>query len=289
MRRRALLGGGMGLVLAGACGRRPAGADGPASRVVSVTLLSDAILWQLGETARARVVGVSSLVDDPTYSGVADTWPGELPRVPGKAEPILALAPDLAFLSTYTPAETVAMLEGTGLRIVQLTATGRFEAFHRDLDAIARAMAMVAEGQRLRDAFDARVEALRVRGRTHRPGLVLLDGTSTLGADSSFQDLCDLLDADNLAADQGIGAFGELAAEKVIALDPEWVVVPCSKGACDSPAKALAERPGFAGLSAVKAGRIIAVPRAVLYAVDERVLDAAQLVRDRLGAGSSGP
>lgn len=288
MRRRVLLTGGLAgaVSLAAGCGRRrKSGAS--ASRVVSVTLLSDALLWQLGESARQRVVGVSSLVDDPTYSGVAGRWPAALPRVPGRAEPILALDPDLAYLSNYTAPETVAMLEGTGLRLVQLAATGRFAAFREDLDAVASAIGLQSEGQRLREAFDARAEALRVRGRARRPGLLLLDGRSTLGSDSSFQDLCDLLEADNLAADQGIGAFGELAAEKVIALDPEWLVIPCLGDECADPTRLLRERPGFAELDAVKGGRVIAVPRAVLYAVDERVLDAAQLLVDGLAKGAS--
>ena len=84
--------------LATACGRTPRSqADrGPAARVVSQTITSDEILWALGEHVRARVIAVSSLVDDVRYSTMPDTWPADVPRTPTSSEALLALRPDLA-------------------------------------------------------------------------------------------------------------------------------------------------------------------------------------------------
>ncbi len=39
-------------------------------RIVSQTLLSDEILWDLGPQVRAHVIAVSKLADDPRYSSV---------------------------------------------------------------------------------------------------------------------------------------------------------------------------------------------------------------------------
>jgi ABC-type Fe2+-enterobactin transport system substrate-binding protein len=91
------------LCIVGGCGRteadtKPTLRHRP-QRIVSQVVTSDEILWGLGSDVRARVAGVSSMADDPTYSGVAHTWPQTVARIAGTSEALVAASPDLVIVA----------------------------------------------------------------------------------------------------------------------------------------------------------------------------------------------
>src|SRR5690606_372695 len=101
----------------GTCGRSGADPQHTSTRperIVSQVVTSDEILWELGDEVRARVAGVSIMADDPTYSGVANSWPSSVPRVPGTSEALVAARPDLVIVASFTSPETRALLERSG-------------------------------------------------------------------------------------------------------------------------------------------------------------------------------
>jgi ABC-type Fe3+-hydroxamate transport system substrate-binding protein len=110
--RRTLLSGLSSLVLLG-CRDRASGRErgGPPQRIASRTILADEVMWALGPEVQARVVGLSTLVDDPRYSLVADRWPASTPRLGTDPEQLLALAPDLVIVASFTAPEYRATIE----------------------------------------------------------------------------------------------------------------------------------------------------------------------------------
>ena len=122
-------------------------------RIVSQSLASDEMLFPM--VAPERLVGLSSLSRDPKYSNVV----AEATRHPAPsietAEDIVRLKPDLIFVTTYSRAEVVEVLESTGAPVYRLANFDDFAGVMTNLRRIGAAVGeeeaaerMVAEMQR---------------------------------------------------------------------------------------------------------------------------------------------
>src|SRR5262245_19795118 len=84
-------------------------------RIVSQTLGTDEILWVICQ--RERIVGVSKIGLEPSYSPIADELRSANVTTIFDAEEILRLQPDLVFVASYSLAETVESLKSSGAKI----------------------------------------------------------------------------------------------------------------------------------------------------------------------------
>src|SRR5688572_3082495 len=95
----------LALLLGCRSGEREGTSDGPAQRIASRTVFADEVLWALGPEVQARVVGLSPMADDGRYSTVAGQWPDATARLGRNPEELLALAPDLVILASFSEVE----------------------------------------------------------------------------------------------------------------------------------------------------------------------------------------
>lgn len=266
-----------------ACKRRERPApEGPPQRIVSQTILSDEVLWALGESVRPRVVGISRLADDPRYSLVAGTWPEDVERMPLSSESLLAKDPDLVIIADFTAVETKTMLEGAGLPTLQLSGFDGFADYRAHLRAIGGAIGAPDEAEALREEFD------RALGRppTLASGLAAVSWNegNVAGRATTFDDVARAAGLANLAADRGIDGHKPVTLEQLVAWDPAVLVIPCvgdEAQDCRRTERDTAAQPGIAATAAAREGLVVAVPSRYLYSVGRGMLETVAILRRR--------
>lgn len=277
---------------AAACGSPGVAAPtGPKARVVSQVVLADEVLWELGPEVHARVVGVSTMADDPRYSTVAGHWPGEVARVAGSSEDLVALAPDLVVVADFTAVETRALLERLGIPTLHLSGFDGFADYRRHVQTLADALGVPRRGGELVAVFDARLAALHdtFAHAGDAPGIVSWQEGTIAGTHTIFADQAAAAGYRLLAAEHGVVGHQSLALERLVVWDPEYVVVSCTDDDAEGCARAereFATLPGIGATRAARTGGVIAVPSKLLYSTGVAMLDVVELLARRRKARS---
>lgn len=266
--------------LALACARPTAAPAQAATRVVSQVVFADEVLFELGPDARARVVGVSAMADDPRYSAVADRWPAEVARIGGGVEAIVAATPDLVVLADFSAAETRAALAGLHIPTLTLSRFDGFADYRTHVHELAAAVGATAAGADAIAAFDRRLAALRRAPRADATVVSWQEG-STAAAHTIFADEAEAAGMVVLAAEHGLVGHAPLALEQLVAWDPAYIVVPCDAAPCEAVAAEFGARAGVAATRAARAGQVIAAPSHLLYSTGPGMLDMVELLVGR--------
>lgn len=275
------------LALAACRGRAKPRDDGkpgkPPQRIASRTVFADEVLWALGPAVRARVVGLSPMADDPRYSMVAGEWPKTTPRLGRNPGELLALAPDLVILASFSAAEYRAAIEDKVTVLILDDFTG-FDGYLANLERLADALDEQDAVAVLRDRFVARraeLEAARPP-LDERPTIAAWDHGYSPGSATSFDDAASSAGFINLPAREGLSGHQRIDAEQLVAWDPEWVVVSCGERSCDQAIAKFAALPGFAGLTAVTREQVIAIAPPYLGTTGEGMLDVTATIQAAL-------
>ncbi|MDC0715453.1 ABC transporter substrate-binding protein [Nannocystis bainbridge] len=273
----------------GAPAPAPETGDAPAHRIVSQTILSDEVLWALGPAAQARVVGVSALADDPRYSGVAGVWPPATPRRALTSEGLLALAPDLAVIASFTSPEVRELLTSHGVRLLEFTRFTGFADYRSHVRQLAAAVEDPAAGERLIADLDGRLARLAARRPAIRLAAVSWGDGHAAAAGTSFDDVAEAAGLSNMAKEKGLEGHVPVALELMVSWDPPVIVTGCPAPEPDDPAcraaeAAVAALPGVRATAAARGGRIFAVPARALASTGEGMARAAEILQDRLRA-----
>jgi len=267
----------LALALVACQGRaQPHARTGPPQRVASRTVFADELLWTLGPEIQARVVGLSPMADDPRYSMVAGRWPQSTPRLGRNPEELLALAPDLVILASFSAPEYRAAIEDKLTVLVLDDFTG-FDGYLENLARVSEALGSPEAGAIVRDRFIARRAALEAKRppASERPTVIAWDHGYAPGSETSFHDMAASAGFINLPTREGLVGHQRVDAEQVVAWDPAWVVVSCGEGSCAEAVAAFGSLPGFAGLAAVTRGQLIAIEPPYLSTTGEAMLEVA--------------
>jgi iron complex transport system substrate-binding protein len=279
--RRALA---IALVLLGACSRtheKPQ-ADAVPQRIASRTVLSDEVLWELGEDVQARVVGLSPMVDDPRYSSVADRWPASVPRLGRNPEELLATGADLVIVASFSDAEYRAAIADHS-RLLVLEDFSGFAAYLENLEAIGTAVGADPEQiTALRKRFEDRRAELERTRPAERPTVIAWDHGYVPGKNTSFDDAAATAGFRNLAGENGLTGHQRLDTEQLIAWDPQWLVIGCGEQSCEQARTALTEQPGFEHLRAVRDDHVITIEAPWIATIGEGMLELSARMQARL-------
>lgn len=275
------------LALAACKGRQASSKrEGPPRRVASRTVFADEVLWALGPEIRERVVGLSPMVDDARYSTVAGSWPESTPRLGLNPEELLALAPDLVILASFSAPEYRAAIEGSVEVLVLDDFTG-FEGYLDNLRRIGEALGEVEAAAALRDRFVARRTEIEDARLKLRPTVIAWDYGHVPGSLTSFHDAATCAGFVNLAAHEGIIGHQRVDAEQLVAWNPDWIVISCGDS-CEQAIAKFAAQPGFASLRAVARDQVIAIEPPYLATVGEAMLELSARMQAALRARRSG-
>jgi iron complex transport system substrate-binding protein len=252
-------------------------------RIVSQSLASDEMLFPM--VAAERLVGLSSLSRDPKYSNVvAEATRHPAPSI-DTAEDIVRLKPDLIFVTTYSRAEVVEVLESTGAPVYRLANFDDLEGVMTNLRRIGAAVGEEAAAERMVVEMRRRLAAVAAR-RAGRPPLRVLSfsGGFTAGRGTTFDDIVRHANAVNEAAVRGLEKFPRLSEEQVLAWNPDVLVAGALPGEADGVRRRLLNGPGVGQTTAARRNQIVLIESRRLLAVSPHVVDAVEQLADSLDA-----
>ncbi|MSO73058.1 MAG: ABC transporter substrate-binding protein [Rhodospirillaceae bacterium] len=197
-------------------------AAGP-QRIVSMNLCTDQLALLL--VGPSRIASISWLGADPAESALADLAKG-IPVNHGLAEEVIAAKPDLILTGQYTTGFAKAMLRRLDYHVVEIDSPTTIVGIGATLTAVGEAVgepertaALLAEmDRRLADA--ARAAAGRFPGTA-----IVYDANGfTVGRPGLADDVMTLLGLTNQAPALGIGAYGQVSLESMLAARPDHII-----------------------------------------------------------------
>jgi iron complex transport system substrate-binding protein len=259
----------------------PGQAEGAPSRVVSINLCTDQQAMAIA--APGQLVSVSGLARDPTLSNMADAATA-LPANDGRAEEIVSLAPDLVLAGSFTSRATVGMLSRLGLRVEEFPPASSFDDIRENLTRMGLLLGREEQADELVRAFDARLSALGRDGREagRRPVAVVYHiGNGTDGRGTLADEILTAAGWDNLAARLGLGPYGALPLETLVASKPDLVLVGGAEASWSTEALPNARHPAIMAVTD-DGDRLMVLPDRSTLCGTPFVVDAvARLVDER--------
>lgn len=242
-------------------------------RIVSVLPSLTETVCELGQCPR--------LVGADRYSNYPDRV-RTLPKVGGGLDPnieaIIALKPDVVLLATSSPA--AARLESLGIKVVALEPKSYADA-RRVLEIVGKLLD-VADAQRVWRAMDAGVSAaaqsIPERARNARVYFEVNSAPYAAGESSFIGETLTRLGARNIVP-AALGPFPKINPEFVVRANPDVIMVG------DATFAGMAQRPGWAGMPAIKAKRIcVFTPEQsdIMVRPGQRMAEAARLMAECL-------
>ena len=262
---------------------RPVVMNGAAQRIISLAPSNTEILFAVG--AGAQVIGRDAYSDYPAealdVADIGDTYAGL------NTELVVSLKPDLILAAEINTAEQVKALEDLGLTVYYLKNPNTLEEMYTNLEIVAQLTGQ--DPTKLTDLLKARVAAVdeKILPLSSRISVFYeLDGTDpakpyTAGSGTFINLLIERAGGYNIASD--IEGYPQLSLEQVVAADPMFIVLGDS--AFGVTAEAVAARPGWENLSAVKSGQVLPFDDNLLSRPGPRLVDGLEALAKLLRPG----
>jgi len=200
-------------------------------------------------------------------------------------EAIVALEPDLVLVDESS--DLAQRLRGAGLTVYAGTAQTYDEVFEK-FEVLGELVNRETEAALLIGRVRGAVEAIAERAAQQEPTSVYYEVDPTpysVGPESFIGVLLAKAGGDNIV-EAGMGDFPQLDPEFVVAADPEVIIVS------EREAEALAERPGWADITAVREGRVVATTSTLDDAISRpgpRIVEAVRFFARALHPDVFGP
>ena len=245
---------------------RTTATDGHPQAVISLSPTTTEMLYAVG--AGDRVVAVDERSDHPEGAPVTDLS-GYTPNL----EAILGYDPDLVVL-TDDNADIVDGLERSGVEVLLLPAAQTLDETYSQLEQVGAATGTIGEAaelvSRMRTEVDEIVASVPER-ETPLTYFHELDDTYYTVTDATYiGEVYSLLGLTSIAT--GDDTYPQLSEELILEADPDLVFLADGQ-CCGITPEVVAERPGWAGLTAVREGRVHVVDEDLASRWGPRVVD----------------
>lgn len=253
----------------------------PARRIVSGTVFTDALLLRICPPARVR--SLHQLSTDVRYSAVAAESKAFPHHHRGGAEEILALSPDFVIVSSFSREDTRRLLSRTGCPVLRFQGFSSVADIQNNMRAFGYMIGCDDATAQLVDEMDATLDLAAV-GRAQRRAWRTLhyEAGRTSGSDTTYDSLLRWVGANNAALALGIVGSQAIAAEQVLALDPDALVVGVVPGGEDAAMRGLEQVPGFESLTSIRERRVVFVPAGWLQSTSHHLAKAAMRIAETL-------
>jgi len=250
--------------------------SGPAQRVVSLAPSNTEILFAIG--AGSQVVGRDQLSDFPEGAKKVTDIGSTFDAL--NTEQIVSLKPDLVLAAEINTPEQVKQLEGLGLTVYYLKNPLTLEGMYDNLKLVAQLTRHEQEAATLIESLKKRVAAVdqKIAPISSRPNVFYeLDGTDpakpyTAGKGTFITQLIERAGGHNIAAD--LDGYPQMSLEQVVAADPAFIILGDARYGVTS--ESIAQRPGWASLTAVKNGTVMPFNDDLVSRPGPRLVDALE-------------
>lgn len=244
-------------------------------RIVSLSPSNDEILCALVD--EKRVAGLSKFSQDTATSYVAETAHRINVFVDRNAEQIVSLRPDLVIAARYTKVDLKGVLAATRTPLISTTDFRNFTDVEANIRLIAQSVGEESRGQAVIEEMREKIADARSRMRDENVGmraLYLATGNFSAGAETSIHEILNAAGLKNAAAEAGIKGHGKIAAEQILQMNPDMLLI-ASGYERDRGFRQLLEKDSqLSALKAIKSNRIVEVPARSVLTVSHHVADA---------------
>ena len=263
------------------------------ARIVSTFPSITEILFALG--IGDRVVGVSTYC---RYPPAVLSLPKVGSYLKPDAEKIALLRPDLVIIE-QSATSLAERLSALGIPLVEVR-MGALNEVYSMIGDIGRAVRLPERAEKLNAGIRSRLEALRTLARGHpRPRTLIIVGRNpglltnivAVGPGTYLGALLAIAGGDNVLTSSTL-TYPQISLETVVRLNPD-VILDASMmgeaGADPRPLEARLREPWLSHreLAAVQHGMIFGLASETLVTPGPRVVDAVELIREKLRANSS--
>lgn len=242
-------------------------------KIVSLTLGTDEIMLDM--VGPDRLLGVTYLASDATTSNIAAR--PELKQikntVEANPEQIIGLEPDLVLVGSFTKPEVIDQIKHAGITVFVV---GNFTGIKPTEDSITTLGKLVGEPDKAASMVaDMESKLAEVAGKVGTPAtkprvLYYTSGGYVSGSKTTPDDIITLAGGVNAAA-ATLTDWQVINAEQVIAINPNVVILsPYVKD------DEFLKNPAFAGLDAVKNGKVVAITDAHMSATSQYIVLAVE-------------
>lgn len=259
----------------------------PPMSIASQALTADHLLFAV--VPPSRIVGISPYASEPHYSNIRkDVLAMGLPTVVDP-ESVLAIRPDLLVSSHIANPDYLRLIRASGTPVYAMQTT------FATLDEIPVALRLVGEltgerasAERAASEFEAALARIRggvpERARNQRV-LGFSSYRTAYGSGSLFDDIVTALGAVNVAADHGLGPWGNIGPEQIVTWNPDWIVTSTGGRPAERARAALAEDDAVALTTAGQLGQLVVVEDRYFMSMSQHVLELVRAVADALNGG----
>jgi iron complex transport system substrate-binding protein len=249
-------------------------------RIVSLSPTATEDLFAIG--AGDQVVAVD---DQSNYPGDAPTT--DLSGFEPNVEAIAGYEPDLVVFATE-PGDLGSSLEGLGITALQLDAAPNLDVAYNQIEQLGAATGHADESAALVEQMRSDIQGLvdEADPATGTSFYYELDDTFYSVTSKTFiGQLLRMLGLENIADEvgKGSGGYPQLSAEYIIESDPDLIFLADTK-CCGQSAETVAERPGWAGLTAVADGGVVPLDDDVASRWGPRVVGLLEQISDAAAA-----
>jgi len=250
----------------------------PVQRVASLNLASDEIL--LAILPKGRLVGVTRYVDDPTSSVDAGRVPPDVVRFQrADLERVVAVRPDLVVVSEYSDADFLRQLEKSGLRWHRMEGLVSLPAIRSAILALGKAVGQEEEATKVVKDYDERLSTLStLLAGAKKPRVLYWANPHTAGADTAYGAIIEGAGGENLGRTLGLTGIVPFGAERAFVADPDYILIGESFESLES----LRNHPLLGQLRAVREGRVVTMPAALLVTLSHHIADSCWYLAARL-------
>lgn len=243
--------------------------------IISLSATATEILFAID--AGSQVIAVDDQSNFPAEAPISDLS-GFTPNL----ESIVALAPDLVVVS-FDADGIVAALNAADVPVLVQNAATSLEDTYSQIQELGVATGMVANSDALVESMKTEISAAISELPTGSSGLTFyheLDDTLYSVTSATFIGAVYALAGLTNIADAATGAesgYPQLSPEFIVAADPALVFLADTK-CCGQTAETLAQRPGFAKLSAVSSGNVVELDDDIASRWGPRTVDFVKAV-----------
>lgn len=258
----------------------------PAQRIVSLAPSNTEILFAIG--AGGQVVGRDDFSDYPEAASVVADIGSAYQNL--NTELIVSLKPDLVLAAEINTPEQVKQLEDVGLTVYYLNNPTTLEGLYANLELVAQLTGHEVDAAALVESLMARVAAVdeKIAPLSSRISIFYeLDSTDpakpfTAGEGTFITLLIERAGGYNIASD--LEGYPQFSLEQIVASDPAFIILGDSMWGVTP--EAVATRPGWENLSAVKNGNVLPFDDNLVSRPGPRLVDGlealAKLLRPEL-------
>lgn len=271
----------------GAAGDFPARAGGVVverrpERIVSLSPTATETLFAVG--AGSQVVAVDGESDHPP-----DVPRTDLSAYEPNVEAIAGYRPDLVVIPVDAPRDAIAGLRRLRVPVLATPVPDDLDGAYEEMRDLGVLTGRRAEAERLARDVRARVERAIAAGREaaglkvfHEldPDLFSASSETFIGRIYTRLGLRNVADR---AAQRSGAPYPQLSAEAVVTADPDLIVLADSECCGQTPAK-VRRRPGWAGVTAVRDGAIVAIDDDVASRWGPRLPELVERVSEAMAA-----